>query len=747
MKAIKAVWNDVVLAESNDVIVVEGNQYFPPESVNRQYFQNSETQTTCPWKGVASYMDIVVEGEVNQNACWYYPNPNKEASRFKDYFAFWKGVEIIKETQEQRNEKLANGVKTFLHQIDEDSLIFALPPEFLHNLSFFNFDNSTTACFYTDRDMVVQRVNPTFLWTFNHLEKPVGMTLDTLLYDMGMCDEEREAFVKQLHSHGWVKIPQLKMVKDETDYYFSLDVALTKHGDLDSLSGIQGQFMDITREVILSKRIEEKNEELARFNQEVQDLLDNTGQGFLAFGNNYEIHKKYSKACLTFFGKPIEQLSFLELIFPDEAQASERKEVAGLFEMLFSGAGDMVVLGDLLPKEIALNHRILELSYRWIAVSETNPSDKIMAILTDVTTEKELEAQLKADEERNQTLLKIASDRDGFLEFLRDLDRLFQELRGHLAMSPEKIDANVLFRSFHTIKGGTASYALHKAANEAHRIESQLEDIRSGSKTLTQKGIEQFQEATIHLKKILDDSLKEFSQLIPERGQQRDEKVYRVSSSKLKQIQDMLLEKIGATHLQQIKVCTEELRKQPIAPVFKKYATAAENLAENLGKAVRVELSGEDIEVDHDKVAPLFSNLIHLVRNSVDHGLESPDMRQMLNKPEEGLLKIGASQEGDDLMLMIQDDGGGIDPETIKQVALGKGIITEQWAESASSDALVELIFAPGFSTKEAVSEVSGRGVGMDAVKASIDELSGTLKVQTELDQGTTFTITVPHVN
>ncbi len=91
----QALWNDTVIAESNDTIVIEGNHYFPPESVKKEYFQESQYHTTCPWKGEASYFDLVVNGKHNENAVWYYPNPKDAAAPIKGYFAFWKGVKIV----------------------------------------------------------------------------------------------------------------------------------------------------------------------------------------------------------------------------------------------------------------------------------------------------------------------------------------------------------------------------------------------------------------------------------------------------------------------------------------------------------------------------------------------------------------------------------------------------------------------------------------------------------------------------
>ncbi len=755
MKAVQAIWNGELIAESNQTILVEGNHYFPPNSLHQEYFQPNSKVTICPWKGESKYLDIVVNGEVNSGGCWYYPDPSREASRIKDYYAFWNGVEVVTDTPEQRNQRIAETVSTFLQkinnlervetnrdeaivtmfstflkQIDTESLNYCLCPDYIQELSFFNFANSTTACFYADSARVIRNVNPTFLWAFNHLPNPIGTTLQDFLAQMGMPGDELEQFMKTMTSHGWVKIPKVQVNKAGETLYFAIDVVITKHGDVDSLTGIQGQFVDVTQEVLLS--------------QEIEDLMDNTGQGFLSFGSSYQINRKYSKACQTFFQQNIEGLDILELLLPETEQQETRQAAKELIDMLFSGIGEMSLLEDLLPKESAIGDRILQLEYRWIPQSETNAESKVMVILTDVTTEKELEAQLKADEERNKTLLKIASDRDGFLEFLRELDRLFKNLYSCMDCGINNIDAHEMFRYYHTIKGGAATYALQKVAEEAHRIESDLEEVRSGRQQLTDSMVAEFRQDTEHLQKLVGETLNEFSQLIPGEERQQTEKVFKISASKLDTFQNKLIALIGNDYFDQIQTIVAEFKKQPIGPLLKKYKLAAETLAEKLGKILEVEIKGTQVEVDFEQLNPLFSTLIHLVRNSVDHGIEEPEMRAMLGKSEVGKLTMAVNQEQGQLQILIQDDGGGIDAETVKNIALNKGIITKEWANSAKAQELVELVFAPGFSTKEAVSDVSGRGVGMDAVKASVEALSGTLNVTTELDQGSTFTITIP---
>ncbi len=145
----------------------------------------------------------------------------------------------------------------------------------------------------------------------------------------------------------------------------------------------------------------------------------------------------------------------------------------------------------------------------------SNPAHKVMVIIDDVTTEKELEAQLKADEERNAAIIKIASDRDGFLEFLQELQQLFQNLYHCFVQPLQQIDPNTLFRYYHTIKGGSASYALKKVVEEAHRVESSLEEVRSGSKALTAVVVDHLREETQRLEQLVSTTLKDFDQPLP----------------------------------------------------------------------------------------------------------------------------------------------------------------------------------------------------------------------------------------
>ncbi|PKF62927.1 chemotaxis protein CheA [Psychromonas sp. psych-6C06] len=185
-------------------------------------------------------------------------------------------------------------------------------------------------------------------------------------------------------------------------------------------------------------------------------------------------------------------------------------------------------------------------------------------------------------------------------------------------------------------------------------------------------------------------------------------------------------------------------RMQPIKKVFGKFPRVVRDLARTLGKNIRLELVGEETDLDKNLVEALADPLVHLVRNSVDHGIEMPNIRMQSGKDKEGRVLLSASQEGDHILLVIEDDGAGMDANKLKQIAMDKGILDQDGADRMSDRDAYSLIFAPGFSTKVEISDISGRGVGMDVVKTGITKLNGSISIDSELGKGTRLEIKVP---
>ena len=185
-------------------------------------------------------------------------------------------------------------------------------------------------------------------------------------------------------------------------------------------------------------------------------------------------------------------------------------------------------------------------------------------------------------------------------------------------------------------------------------------------------------------------------------------------------------------------------RMQPVKKVFGRFPRLIRDLSRTLKKEIKLELRGEETDLDKNLVEALADPLIHLVRNCVDHGIELPDVREASGKAREGHVLLSAEQEGDHILLIIQDDGAGMDPNKLRGLAVARGMLDQESANRLTDTECFNLIFSAGFSTKEVVSDVSGRGVGMDVVKTKITQLNGTLAIDSVLGQGTRIAIQVP---
>ncbi|OOE69999.1 chemotaxis protein CheA [Salinivibrio sp. IB282] len=185
-------------------------------------------------------------------------------------------------------------------------------------------------------------------------------------------------------------------------------------------------------------------------------------------------------------------------------------------------------------------------------------------------------------------------------------------------------------------------------------------------------------------------------------------------------------------------------RMQPIKKVFGRFPRVVRDLSRSLKKEIVLEMQGEETDLDKNLVEALADPMVHLVRNSVDHGIEMPDEREKAGKPRVGTITLKASQEGDHILLTIADDGGGMDAEKLKSIAVERGVLDAEAAARLTNNEAYNLIFAPGFSTKTEVSDISGRGVGMDVVKTGITKLNGSINIDSELGRGTVLEIKVP---
>lgn len=229
-------------------------------------------------------------------------------------------------------------------------------------------------------------------------------------------------------------------------------------------------------------------------------------------------------------------------------------------------------------------------------------------------------------------------------------------------------------------------------------------------------------------KQKFDSILSTFDTLVPEYKSLQD--MFRSTSQSLSRITNELQESVM------------KVRMVPVNQIFSRFPRLIRDLAKNLNKIIELEIQGEETELDKGMVEDLIDPLIHMVRNAVDHGIETPQEREAKGKPKQGKILLKAEHEGNNVAIIIKDDGKGLDYAKIRKKATDNGLIEPN--QELSNDELLMLTFQPGFSTAEQVSQVSGRGVGLDVVKKKIDNLRGTISIESEKDKGSTFYIRLP---
>lgn len=264
---------------------------------------------------------------------------------------------------------------------------------------------------------------------------------------------------------------------------------------------------------------------------------------------------------------------------------------------------------------------------------------------------------------------------------------------------------------------------------------------------LTAINLEATDKSTIRIDvKRVDDLMNQVGELVLERN-----RMSHLNSDCLGQTNMDIFADEFAKLVKRISFITSELQMQvlkmrlvPVGNVFRKFPRIVRNMARDLDKQVELKIFGEDTELDRSVVDEIGDPLIHLVRNALDHALESADERLAAGKPRVGCVTLSATHEGNNIIISIKDDGRGMNPEKIAGKALEKGIATEEQLAGMSQKEIFDLIFLPGFSTKEKVSDLSGRGVGMDVVRTNVRKLNGIIEVKSEIGKGSEFILKLP---
>ncbi len=459
----------------------------------------------------------------------------------------------------------------------------------------------------------------------------------------------------------------------------------------------------------LEKIVGARTELLATRSRQLRTLLDSAGQGFLAFGRDGKISQERSAILTRWFGECEPELPIWSYLARSDPNAGLFFEIG--WDSLIEGVFPMDVALDQMPRRVSAGGRIFELAYHSLLGSSS--SYAMMLVVSDVTSEMEAEHREAENRELLAIFQRAMKDRGGFLELMNEGAELVHAVTD--AGSP----LSLVRRALHTLKGNCGLFGVTTIATLCHEIEDRIADggglqasdaaaLKEAWKLLGEKAKVIPGEATRKLE--IDEA--EYASLVGRvtRGASKGEILHVLEGWKLEATEGRL----------------SRLGEQ---------ATA---LAVRLHKDISVQIESSDVRTGRASLAPLWTSLVHVIRNAVDHGIETPEERLSAGKPAKGQLTLRTSFEGSELVFSVDDDGRGVDWEEVRSSAAKKGLSAE------TSKDLSDALFAEDFSTRDAVTEISGRGVGLSAVRVACEEIGGRVCLTSEKGRSTHLEIRVP---
>lgn len=503
-------------------------------------------------------------------------------------------------------------------------------------------------------------------------------------------------------------------------------------------------------------------------------IMDTVPVGLLSLDEQLRVNPEYAKSCETILG--VEQLRgrhFAELLGLTNSRQDERhklEEFLDLFCQRILPEEDMAPLNPVqewqlpgrelqeesaIPSELDRRQRQRLPGGSWIRTNfhlidrGPNQPPHLLVTVEDISRAKAMATAIVQADRENAQLKAIAEDPDLFCEFLGETLRIVTQVTEHLATLDRVADpqplVNEMFRGVHTIKGTAAALGLDAISRQAASLENEFSRLRDAV-TVAPAVVDAAREALAELHAATEDVVSGTAKLLGHCVGESDDTLLRISARNLGALMEMI--RTITIPNGERETILAELAAFRLVPARKGLARALRivpGLLERLGKEVSFVVEGEDGMIDIDTARELNTPLVHLFRNALDHGIESPEEREKVGKAAEGTLRLAIGQSERTIELRIADDGRGLDPALLRAKAVSRSLLSAAEAESLDDREALNLIFRPGFSTAEAVSDVSGRGVGMDAVLTSVrDQLGGTVTIESSLGQGTTFIITIP---
>ena len=467
-----------------------------------------------------------------------------------------------------------------------------------------------------------------------------------------------------------------------------------------------------------------KNNQLDAQRKDLKNLLENLGQGFMIFNEEGLIQDGATLASKNIFQCEPEGKSIDDVLRLNE---EEKENFKNWRKNVWKGVISFKDLLALAPSHFnKIEKQIVQLEFR--AIYENKRVNKVICVASDKTKEAELLKKIEIDREDVQFIKLCLSRPLEFIDLMNDTTELFTDFpfKGELETEKEEI-----FRTFHTLKARYGQFGQKNLTYTINKMETII------SKSLWSQFREEFEK----IDNILKDFFKKHRNVIEAANKLIIDEVQTIDAIELnhKMYEVESIEELKTFVL-------ENYILKDFKSLFYRYERILEDLAEEQGKEVDVKISGDKILVDPKEYYSLVNISIHLFRNIIDHGVESKEERIERAKPEKATIHLSFKRENERVRIILEDDGRGIDPDLIKVKAIERKIKTEEQINKLDDKELINLIFVSGFSTKTSVTDISGRGVGMNAVKSTVMGLRGTIIVTSIVGQKTSYIIDLPYL-
>lgn len=520
---------------------------------------------------------------------------------------------------------------------------------------------------------------------------------------------------------------------------------------------------------IYSKEIEEKNDKLESMWLEViksrdqikewnkglehivmqktfsiKNLLDNADQGFMTIGRDFMVQKDFSLECVNIFEEKIENRSFPSLI----CKGSEERKYMELILLKILDTENLSkqeLYMSLLPSEAVVRGKNISLKYKIIENSEIHQQKVLMVIITDITEKRSLEDRLEHERKTLKMIVKAVTDRTDFIKCIEEYmsfcnSDIHNILNGDTSVE-EKLQEG--FRKIHTFKGTFAQNDMVDIVEQLNTAEERLLELQRPNGHISLEELKMFFEGPVMLK-WLDSDMSVLKGILGDNFFDYKEALM-IDKEKLLEIENKTKSLLTPSLCKDLLPSLKSLRMKPFRELFSPYPKFVVTLSDKLDKSIApLRIEGGEMLVDPDMYSSFSRSLVHIFKNSADHGIEPPDERLECKKEEMGRISCRIGLKESNISVVISDDGRGIDVDKIRIKAIESNYIQEEALSELSDIAILNLVFEDGFTTRTYSNNISGRGIGLSAVKREVEKIGGSVHIKSKTGSGTEFHFLLP---